>query len=374
MNQMSIESEFSVDEAIQHVTSGKPLLKTSKAINLTTKIAPEHQAKRKFSELRLSIDVIHAHASQHGLPPPTLTRLLDVITSPNLLDQTSQNALIECLYPDRSVSNDVINIVIGSLGHGVLKASYPSQQALLKWLVMVYDFLGDPGVLSRMYSVFFNLLDSMNLLTDLCCLLAKITRKKHVKPFRLQMLQDLLRKVGNDTTLLKLMITYDSFAPGVLDLGRSKKGKGGFAHPNPEWRDKLEQIHLEKQRNSTNGESEETSNGSGKPAKDTRDLVQRSDLIDDFIGGLSKPTSPDITISDLEDPLLQIRAALEPEATTMAKVNHVLSSLLDQELKKIEEHGQEDKHALSDVLEKSLAFTKSTKVLQHPLEPISTIY
>jgi centromere protein I len=140
-----------------------------------------------------------------GLLPEPLTDLVDLVTVPSHLDQASLNSM----YPATRLSGDAVLKVVGCLGHGQLKPSLPIQAALLRWLVMVYHVLESPAVLSQAYSVLFNLLDTAAIrfvlvdsisrlhITDtkavpgqtrpqLCHLLALITRRKHVRPFRIQ--------------------------------------------------------------------------------------------------------------------------------------------------------------------------------------------
>jgi centromere protein I len=80
---------------------------------------------------------------------------------PNELDQGSLATLVKNLYPAIKVPDAVIVKVIGSLGHGRAKPSFSTQAALLKWLVMVYDVLENSTVLSRLYGILFNLLDTI---------------------------------------------------------------------------------------------------------------------------------------------------------------------------------------------------------------------
>ena len=69
---------------------------------------------------------------------------------------------------------------------------------------MVYPVLEDASILSNLYNVIFNMLDMPGLRyefqrrsvkpantkssADLCHLLAMVTKRKHVKPFRIQYL------------------------------------------------------------------------------------------------------------------------------------------------------------------------------------------
>jgi len=51
---------------------------------------------------------------------------------------------------------------------------------------MVYHLLENTAILSQTYGVLFNLLDTAAIRPQLCHLLALITRRKHVRPFRIQ--------------------------------------------------------------------------------------------------------------------------------------------------------------------------------------------
>jgi centromere protein I len=133
-----------------------------------------------------------------------LDELVDIITLPNELDQASIASIIRNLYPATQVSQDTVVKVVGSLGHGQSRAAFPVQAMLLKWLVMVHDILENQKILSLSYSFLFNLLDTVAIRYDLvsyffgpfadnsraplCHLLSLITRRRHVRPFRIQML------------------------------------------------------------------------------------------------------------------------------------------------------------------------------------------
>jgi centromere protein I len=129
--------------------------------------------------------------------------LIDIVTQPNELDQGTLGNLIKNLYPATKVPNGMIVKVIGSLGHGHSKPSYATQAALLKWLVMIYDVLENQKLLSRFYGILFNLLDTLSIRyalfahpwqnadyyrPQICHVLSLITRRKHVRPFRIQAL------------------------------------------------------------------------------------------------------------------------------------------------------------------------------------------
>lgn len=92
--------------------------------------------------------------------PETLDSLVNLVTTPNYLDQASQAAIIRNLYPAEAVSRDSVLRVVSCLGHGTLKPSLTLQAALIKWLITVHHTLESPQVLSQAYPVLFNLLDT----------------------------------------------------------------------------------------------------------------------------------------------------------------------------------------------------------------------
>lgn len=106
------------------------------------------------------MDKVCARAYQDGLLVGELNKLIDIITLPNELDQGSLSNLTHNLYPVSKVPDSTVVKVIGSLGHGRFKPSYATQAGLLRWLVLVYDVLENPNILSQLYSIAFNLLDT----------------------------------------------------------------------------------------------------------------------------------------------------------------------------------------------------------------------
>lgn len=89
-----------------------------------------------------------------------LSDLIDLLTTPNFLDQASLAAIAKNLYPVSSVSSDVVLRVVSSLGHGAHKPSLNVQALLLRWLILAYHLIESPVVLSQAYTVLFNLIDT----------------------------------------------------------------------------------------------------------------------------------------------------------------------------------------------------------------------
>lgn len=143
-------------------------------------------AKARSTNIKPTVASLTSLSYDKGLSPDALSDLVDLVVTPSHLDQASLSAIIRNLYPATRVSRHVVLRVVACLGHGKLKPSLPLQAALLRWLIMVYHVLESPQILSQVYPVLFNLLDTAVTRPHLSHLLALITRRKHVRPFRIQ--------------------------------------------------------------------------------------------------------------------------------------------------------------------------------------------
>jgi centromere protein I len=189
-----------------------------------TATASQIPAKRRTADIKSTVDGLVSSLYDAGALPDELTRLIDLITKPNHLDQASLGAIVRNLYPSRVVPSAALLNVIGCLGHGELKPSLAIQAILLRWLVMVHGVLETPEALSRAYPVLFNLLDTAALRSQVCHVLALVTRRKHVRPFRIQAVLALSRQVGNDASLTGLLRVFKNYYPEII-VGEAIKGK-----------------------------------------------------------------------------------------------------------------------------------------------------
>lgn len=98
-------------------------------------------------------------ADQNGLAASALQQLLDLLTQPSPFPEAILLRLVESLYPASRVSSDIVCTIVVALGHGKRKPSAALQDALLKWLIMIYDVLEDTAILSNLYGVLFNMLN-----------------------------------------------------------------------------------------------------------------------------------------------------------------------------------------------------------------------
>ncbi|CAK7236286.1 hypothetical protein SBRCBS47491_009586 [Sporothrix bragantina] len=213
-------------------------------------------AKRRPFPVKPTVERLTALAYEHGLRPDVLrTIVVDVLTAPGiLLDQASLGNIIRNLYPAAAaVSDNVVLSVIGCLGQGEQKPPLPIQALLLRWLVLVYHVLSKSAlaVLSRSYVVLFNLLDTAGIRPQLCHVLVLITRRKHVRPFRIQATLGLARQIGHDPYLVGLLRVFKNYYPEVI-VGDATRGRASpFKHPDPSWRTHLDDLRLAHQQNRT---------------------------------------------------------------------------------------------------------------------------
>lgn len=116
---------------------------------------PEH-----LKNIRPRVEKLTSITYKEGLLPEALEQLLDIVIVQSHLDQASLSAITKNLYPRTKVPAELILKVVGSLGHGQLKPTLAIQALLLKWMIMVYHVIDKPFVLSQVYSVLYNLLET----------------------------------------------------------------------------------------------------------------------------------------------------------------------------------------------------------------------
>lgn len=91
---------------------------------------------------------------------------------------------------------------------------------------MIYDLV-DHKTLGRCYTFLFGLLDIGAIRAPLCHLLSLITRRKHVRPWRIQALLELMRKCGEEGGIGGLLGVYRDYYPDVVVL-EMRLGRGAI--------------------------------------------------------------------------------------------------------------------------------------------------
>jgi centromere protein I len=173
------------------------------------------------------VAVVCRHAFEDGLDASSLKAVVHLVIKKNELDQTSVTALVKNLYPAQRLDDEIVIAVVGALGQGKGKPSPATQNGLVKWLAIIHEILVNPKILSRLYGVLFGMLDMISIRTSLCHLLSLITRRRHVKPFRIQQLLELSRGIGDEPALQGLLRVYKDYYPDII-LGRTNASRNSF--------------------------------------------------------------------------------------------------------------------------------------------------
>lgn len=337
-----------------------------------SKLAP----KARATLIKPAVTSLASLAYERGLLPAALDELLTLVTTPSLLDQASLGVLLRGLYPVTRVSGASALRVVGALGHGRLKPSMAIQALLLRWLTMVYHVLEAPGVLSQAYPVLFNLLDTAAIRPQLTHLLALITRRKHVRPFRIQNLLNLSRQTGNDPTLVGLLRVYKDYYPEII-VGEAVRGRASaFKHPDPAWRERLDELqeaHLQQtqERIARPRDAFRVHKTVGRGQRNkalpsvhtthaTEDSVTLEEIenVQSFVEKIDKLELPNQLVAVLADPLLQKLLLLRPSAESFLRVANWLTSAL-QDVR----DGDADEATLWEIMEVVRDFVVQTKAL-----------
>ncbi|UKZ70172.1 uncharacterized protein TrAtP1_011170 [Trichoderma atroviride] len=331
-------------------------------------------AKSRMGDIRPTVASLASLAYENGLLPEALDELIDLVVTPSHLDQASRNAIVRNLYPVSRVSRDIAIRVIGALGHGALKPSLNIQVALLKWLIMIHHVLETPAVFAQAYSLLFNLLNTAAIRPNLCHLLALITRRKHVRPFRIQALLNLSRQTANDPYLIGLLRVYKDYYPEII-LGELVRGRASaFKHPDISWKERLQEVQeayaLQAEKNSQavlDGFRVNRPTGRGRgnrvvPAVHTSHATENSVTLEEvenitgFVQNIDRIELPNQLVAVLADPLLQKLLLLRPNAEAYQRVANWLNSVLQNVI-----DGDADEAVLWDVLDVVKEFVVQSK-------------
>ncbi|VDB86202.1 BgtA-21251 [Blumeria graminis f. sp. tritici] len=320
-------------------------------------LKPPSQRKIKISNLVEHVCLIF---SAEGLSNTVLSRIIDIITLPNELDQASRCKLILNLYPTDKVPSNIIFNVVSSLGHGQSKPLFTTQSALLKWLAFIYDIIEDHKAFSKVYSVLFNLLDTVAIRSHICKLLCLVTQRKHVQPFRIQLLMELNRQFGNESALIKLMQVFKGQFPDII-LGPMIPGNSNiFTEKDQEWRERL--FRIQKDKNVAVGFQKISSIIPSAYTANTREnsiILEDMRGFPDLVNNLENIEAPNQLVAVLGTPIIQKYLLLKPSESCFERIDNWLLAFFEEELEcRIWETSR-----IVEMLQAILHYTQYTKIL-----------
>ncbi|KAL6236015.1 hypothetical protein BDW75DRAFT_239619 [Aspergillus navahoensis] len=334
--------------------------------------------RQRYTDAGQLAKQIAEFAYESGIPQTALERLLKLLTRKNNLDQGTITTLIKNLYPSERVTSKLITQVVCCLGPTKNKPSPATQALLLRWLILVYDFLDDRSHLSKLYAVLFNHLDMISLRKPLCHILSFITRRKHVKPFRIQALMELVgTSGGDDRELILLLRVFKNYYPDVIvgDLGR--KGLF-FKHPDPEWASharQIQEMNLEQAQGMGSTSFQVVHRGVAKRSKvetvvpevqtsrvgQNRISLEELRSVDHFVEWLDKVELPNQIISTIADGFAQKYLFLVQPEIANRRLNDWLQAFLNEHLEYARDFGVEGVETLGYVLNLAVDYAQYTK-------------
>ena len=341
--------------------------------------------KQRYTDAGELVKTIASDAYENGLSQSSLGRLLKVLCTRNNLDQGSVTSLVKNLYPRERVSSKLVTRVVCCLGPSKAKPSPATQALLVRWLIVVYDLLEENGHLGKLYAVLFNHLDMISLRKPLCHLLSLITRRKHVKPFRIQGLMELIQNAGGeDKELVCLLRVFKNYYPEIVvgDAGSRRGGGLFFKHPDPEWSGHakvLQDRNLEMIRDSGQQSGYHVLHrGTVKrsrievviPVLQTSRVSRKHTSLEEirdiehFVDKLDRIELPNQIISTLGDAMAQKYLHLIQSEAANHRLDEWLRNFLEDRLEQIRNDNDDEPESLSYVLSFVEGYASFTKVCQ----------
>jgi len=353
-------------------------IQTSRQLALTNIVVANVPPKQRYTDAGELANTIASDAYESGIPQIALGRLLKVLTTKNNLDQGTVTALIKNLYPQERVISKHVTQVVCCLGPSKSKPSPATQALLVRWLILAYDLLEDKTHLGKLYAVLFNHLDMISLRKPLCHLLTLITRRKHVKPFRIQALMELIQNSGGDEKeLLSLLRIFKNYYPEIIigDVGGSRRNALFFKHPDPEWSSHAKLLQDQNMDSTQQSSYQVTHRGTVKRSKmevvipvlqTSRVSSKHTSLeeirdVDHFVENIEKIELPNQIISTLGDAMAQKYLYLTQSEAASHRLDEWLRNFLEDRLEQIREGDEDEPETLSYVLsfvEEYAAYTK----------------
>lgn len=139
------------------------------------------------------------------------------------------------------MSSKVVILIIGRFGIHTY-APIGLFQHLLKWLVVVYDFLEDPFILSKLYSSLITKLSYETTRQWVCHLLYLSTTQELVKPWRVNYLLEIYERFPNSIYIVALLRLYREYAPSLVKGKLPMIKSTIFHHPSSDMASSIKYI------------------------------------------------------------------------------------------------------------------------------------
>ncbi|KAM8952846.1 centromere protein I [Pelodytes ibericus] len=185
------------------------------------------------------LSAVEIFGLRYGIPPEGIDVLLPLALSAKFADSLNTR-LMKCLIPASEVLQS--SVIKGVSLFCVGRCSAQVQVLFIRWLITIFDLIKCKDALSSLYNFFFCFLQDDKLCPYLCHLLYLVTKKDHVRPFRVRKLLDLQSKMGLYPPLLGLLSIYKIFCPGMVSFTLPGRVKNYFKASNFLWTSELRAV------------------------------------------------------------------------------------------------------------------------------------
>ncbi|VDI37277.1 centromere protein I [Mytilus galloprovincialis] len=191
--------------------------------------------------LQLCLDSLENISTTKGLQPEHILELIDVIGTCKHAESISAR-LIKFLIPATFVPEKAIVKTISYLCTN--KPSTNMQCLLLRWILVIYDYIDTKDDIHKLYGLIFFFLDNQTMMPYVCHLLFLLTRKEDVRMFRVRKLLSLQNRVGAQPYLIGLLSIYKLYYPNLVSMVLPKNKKLFFPSKDGKWKIVVEKVQL----------------------------------------------------------------------------------------------------------------------------------
>ncbi|XP_049624233.1 LOW QUALITY PROTEIN: centromere protein I-like [Suncus etruscus] len=184
-------------------------------------------------------------AQKNGLSTEGIDILLNVALS-GKFGAATNTRLLKCMIPATLIAEDSVVKAVSWLCVG--KCSGSTKVLFYRWLVAMFDFIDHKEQINLLYGFFFASLQDDTLCPYVCHFLYLLTKKEHVKPFRVRKLLSLQAKMGMQPHLQALLSLYKFFAPTLISVSLPIRKKIYFKNSENLWKIALLQVRQRNQR------------------------------------------------------------------------------------------------------------------------------
>ncbi|KAJ8303826.1 hypothetical protein KUTeg_018619 [Tegillarca granosa] len=190
-------------------------------------------------ELKLSLDLLTEKSRTVGLNTEHIEDLIDVAASAQQAE-TISSKLIRVLIPSTYVP---VGAVVKAISHMCTnKPSSAIQSLILRWILLVYDYIDDKEKIHKLYGLIFYFLENQVLMPHVCHLLFLLTRKEDIKMFRVRHLLNLQTRIGPQPYLTGLLSIYKLYFPNLVSVCLPRTKRIFFPMRDHQWSSTIKKV------------------------------------------------------------------------------------------------------------------------------------